>query len=46
MIKGMPYSIMAEKIGKSEKAIRGYAFRSYGTENIDKIRRMIEGETA
>ena len=46
MMKGMPYSIMAEKIGKSEKAIRGYAFRSYGTENIDKIRRMIEGETA
>ena len=39
--KGEPYPMMAEKVGKSEKAIRGYMYRIFGTENIDKIRKMM-----
>lgn len=39
--KGLSYSLIAEIIGKSEKAIRGRVYQMYLTENIDKIRAYI-----
>ena len=32
---------MTERVGKSEKAIRGFLYRRYGTENLDKLRNKI-----
>ncbi|MHC1722530.1 MAG: hypothetical protein AB9836_04910 [Aminipila sp.] len=41
-IKGrLPYEIIAEKINKSVKAIRGFVYRMYLTENIDKVAQLI-----
>ncbi|WP_196590564.1 hypothetical protein [Pectinatus frisingensis] len=37
----MPYPLVAERIGKSEKAIRGYVWRIYGTESQDRVRNMM-----
>lgn len=42
MIKtGNRYEEMAERIGKSTKAIRGRVFTMYLTENLDKVRELI-----
>ena len=38
---GISYSIIADQLGKSEKAIRGKAYFDYFTENADKIRAML-----
>ena len=40
---GDSYSVIAAKIGKSEKAVRGKVYSVYLTENADKIRKMING---
>jgi hypothetical protein len=37
---GYSYELMAEKIGKSSKAIRGRVYSFYGTENLDKVREV------
>lgn len=39
--QGFGYELMAEKIGKSSKALRGTVYRLYGSENLDKVRRVI-----
>lgn len=38
---GDSYSLIGERIGKSEKAVRGKVYSVYLTENADKIRAMI-----
>lgn len=40
--KGYEYELISEKIQKSSKAIRGKIGRMYNTENLDKVRRLIE----
>ena len=42
---GDPYSLIAQKVGKSEKAVRGYVFRIWKTEVADKIRQIIKEES-
>jgi hypothetical protein len=37
-------SIRREIPRHSEKAIRGYVYRTYGTENLDKVREIIKNE--
>ena len=42
MIKqGFRYSAISDVIGKSDKAIRGYVYRFYLTESLDKVREYI-----
>lgn len=42
---GLRYTMIANKIGKSEKAIRGKVYFYYFTENADKVRAMLgDGE--
>ena len=42
---GCGYSVMALKIERhSEKAIRGLVWRTYGTENLDKVRQQLQSE--
>ena len=41
ILEGKLYRQMTEHIGKSEKAIRGFLYRKYGTENLDKLRNKI-----
>ena len=38
---GDSYSLIANRIGKSEKAVRGKVYNKYLTENADKVRAMI-----
>lgn len=38
---GHNYGLIAQKIGKSEKALRGKIYNVYFTENADKVRAMI-----
>ena len=38
---GDSYSLIGEKIGKSEKAVRGKVYYMYLTEDADKVRKMI-----
>lgn len=38
---GDGYAAMAQRIGKSEKAVRGKVYSTYSTENLDKVRQMI-----
>lgn len=38
---GDSYAVIGERIGKSEKAVRGKVFYEYLTENADKIRQML-----
>nr|WP_319488497.1 hypothetical protein [uncultured Caproiciproducens sp.] len=38
---GVSYALMAEKLGKSDKAIRGRVYASYKTENLDSVMKMI-----
>jgi hypothetical protein len=35
---GYSYELIAEKIGKSSKALRGRVYSFYRTENLDKAR--------
>lgn len=44
IMKGMGYGMLAGKLKKTEKAIRGYVSRTYGTEVLDKVRRRIEDD--
>jgi hypothetical protein len=39
--KGYRYPDIADRIGRSDKAIRGLVFRCYLTENLDKVREYI-----
>ncbi len=39
---GDSYVLMGRKIGKSEKAIRGKVYTVYLTENLDKVRSMLQ----
>lgn len=41
---GYGYELMAEKIGRSTKALRGMVNRMYHTENLDKAREIMEKE--
>lgn len=43
---GTPYSLIAECIGKSEKAIRGKVYIWFGTENLDKVIAKLKEEGA
>lgn len=38
---GAGYGVIAERIGKSERAVRGKVFRIYLTERLDEARKMI-----
>lgn len=38
---GLSYTMIGNKIGKSEKAIRGKVYTDYLTENADKVRAML-----
>lgn len=38
---GMPYSLIAEELNKSDKAIRGKVYAAYKTENLDFVMKMI-----
>lgn len=43
MIKaGYGYDLIAENIGKSSKAVRGRVYQMYLTENLDKVRQIME----
>lgn len=44
MIKGNSnYTAIKHELSRhSEKAIRGYAYRKWGTEDLDKIRKVID----
>ena len=39
--QGYEYNLIAERIGRSSKAIRGLVYRYYITENLDKVRAYI-----
>lgn len=45
IIDGCNYLEMQEKIGKSEKAIRGKIYNLYKTERLDNVRMILKGET-
>lgn len=40
---GDSYMAISQRIGKSEKAIRGKVYNTYLTENMDKVRKMLGG---
>ena len=44
VLKAMPYPVLAKETGLSEKAIRGLMYRTYKTENQDKIRAIAKKE--
>ena len=39
---GESYTLIAQKIGKSEKAVRGKVYLKYFTEDADKVRKIIQ----
>ena len=41
VLMGYGYVIIAQRTGRGQKAVRGYFYRKYGTENIDKVRSCI-----
>lgn len=41
---GDSYVLLSKKIGKSEKAIRGKVYTVYLTENLDKVRSMLQNK--
>lgn len=41
---GDSYLLLSKKIGKSEKAIRGKVYTVYLTENLDKVRSMLQNK--
>ncbi len=42
---GEGYAAIAERIGKSEKAVRGKVYTKYFTEDADRVRNMMQGGT-
>ena len=46
IMSGYGYELMAEKIGRSGKALRGYVWRTYGTERLDKVREILKAKSA
>lgn len=42
ILNGDPYHMIARKIGKSEKAVRGFVGRTWKTEVADRVRQMIK----
>lgn len=44
VLEAIPYPVISQQIGFSEKAIRGMMYRIYKTENQDKIRAIIRKE--
>ncbi len=42
---GKRYENMTEEIGKTVKSIRGFVYRTYLTENLDKVRSMMAGRS-
>ena len=44
ILKNRTYEQISREIGKSTKAIRGYIYRIYGSENLDKVRNNIQKE--
>ena len=45
ILNGDPYHVIGQKVGKSEKAVRGYVWRTWRTEVADRIRQIIKEET-
>ena len=45
-MSGYDYDLISEHINRSSKAIRGLVYRSYGTENLDKVRARIDCRTS
>lgn len=45
IIKGLSYEAIAEKLNRSTKSIRGKIFNLYGTENLHKVKNMLERGT-
>jgi hypothetical protein len=41
VLMGYGYVIIAQRTGRGQKAVQGYFYRKYGTENIDKVRSCI-----
>ena len=44
ILSGIPYPLMAEKLNRSEKAIRGKVWTIFHTENLDKVRWKLQKE--
>ena len=44
VLDAIPYPVIAQDMGMSEKAIRGLMYRLYKTENQDKIRAIVKKE--
>lgn len=42
--KGYCYELIAEQLEYSSKAIRGFVYRMYGTENLDKVRKVLKDD--
>lgn len=42
ILTGKTYEQMSREVSKSTKGIRGYIYRIYGSENLDKVRNKIE----
>lgn len=40
--KGYSYELIAEQMEKSSLAIRGFVLRTYGVENLDKVRKVLK----
>lgn len=43
ILSGAGYAIISEKIGRSSKAIAGFVYRKYGSENLDNALKIISG---
>ena len=41
IIKGSQYSVIADKLGRSEKSLRGAVYQRLGTENINKAQKLL-----
>lgn len=46
ILHGDSYRVIANKVEKSEKAVRGKVYAIYGTENADKVRTILKGASA
>lgn len=40
---GLSYSAIGDLVGRSEKAVRGRVYKTYRTENADKVRDLLQG---
>ena len=43
VLQGYSSVIIAERIGRGQKAVNGMIYRTYGTENTDKARKLMKG---